>query len=188
MNQLYPLCFEKGEVNPAWLKDCARGAWRLRADRRASIRYLVALYRSRVVGIYRVTSVSEPLAEMWQKDQLKDFPIFPTRLRCFDRYRAQYPSFEAAMADLPPEEAQAFRAALLGPKGDTSALSQEAWETYQTRVYFTVDDAVPPELMRFMGVRLLKRDKHGRLRLLDEQNPVSYLFHESPSPQPTRTP
>jgi hypothetical protein len=181
INQLYPTCFENGEINKDYLKDCARGAWRIRAERRDSIRYLVALYRSRVVGIYRVTSVSKPLDEMWRENRLEGFPTFPFDVRKYDRYRAQFSSFDEAMRSLPPNEASAFREALVETskgKENTAALSDEAWRTFRSRVYFMIDDEVPQELKDFMGVRLLKRDKMGRLTFLDEQNPISYLFEE----------
>jgi hypothetical protein len=181
INQFYPTCFENGEINPDYLKDCVRGVWRIQADRSQTIRYIVALYRSRVVGIYRVCGVSKPIHEMWQENQLEGFPIFPIEARKFDRYRAKYPSFEAAMSDLPPEEAEAFRASLIASakgKDKEAALGDVAWKTFQRRCYFMLDDEVPPELAAFMGVRLLKCNQEGKAILLDEQNPISYLFED----------
>lgn len=179
LSQLYPRCIVDGKVNPDYVKDCARGSWTIAKWRLDSLKYIIALYKSRVVGIYRITRISDGLHAEWRKSGLEDYPRFPEDQRALDRIVAQYPS--RAAAD------EALAAAGLPTFGDRIAAASEhvnllypetekAWTATHRRIYFSVDDAIPDDLKDFRNVILQRRDKAGTLRRLTDQAALTYTL------------
>lgn len=177
INRLYPRCIVNGSVDPERVKDCTRGAWVIGADRRRKIKYLFALYQSRVVGIYRVRRVSGSLKAEWQTSALADYPRFPENQRQLDRIIARYPSQEVADADLAARGETTAAELIAASDRETTLLypkSREEWENARHRIYFSVDEEIPEDLRPFRNSLLLRRDEANRLRKLDAQRSVTY--------------
>lgn len=179
INQLYPRCIVDGKVNPDYVKDCTRGAWTIADWRLDSLKYLIALYRSRVVGIYRITRVSEGLHAEWHKSRLLDFPTFPENQRTLDRIVAQYASREEADEALAAAGKPTVGEMIAASTRQTKLLypeTEKEWTSTHSRIYFSVDDVIPEDLASFRNVLLQKRDAEGNLRILNEQSALTYTL------------
>lgn len=169
INKLYPKCFEKdGNIDDYKVKECVRGIWPVHESRRERIQYIFALYRRRVVGVYHVTRVSKGIGEEYL-DGLSDFPSYPTETRQMDRMLAQYASVEDAQAKLNQTDFEHFLARLQKEEKSEEQVLMAA----RRRVYFSVDDDVPIELLAYMDC-LLTKDGTGEF--LKSQWPVQYNF------------
>lgn len=179
LSQLYPRCIVEGTVNPDAVKDCARGSWTIARWRLDALKYIIALYRSRVVGIYRITRISDGLHAEWQKTGLEDYPRFPEDQRALDRIVAQYPSREAADEALAAAGLPTVGERIAAASGQANLLYPEtakAWAAAHRRIYFSVDDAIPDDLKGFRNVILQRRDKAGNLRRLTDQAVLTYTL------------
>lgn len=179
INQLYPRCIVDGKVNPEYVKDCTRGAWVIDKKRLGTLKYLIALYRSRVVGIYRITRISEGTGIEWEKTGLADFPTFPENQRALDRIVAQYPSRDAADAALAAVGKPTVSDMIAASDKNSKLLypqTTKKWTANRKRIYFSVDDAIPKALEGFKNVLLQRRDADGNLRMLNEQCALTYTL------------
>lgn len=158
INDFYPKCInQNGFADNEKVKDCVRGIWKIDRNRRNQIRYAFALYRRRAVGIFRIVRVSEGVGEEYHSG-LMGFPSFPPDARAMDRFIAQFPSVEEAERRLAPATFEAFREDLRKRKTPKRCTTENAaLSDWRKRVYFELDDTVPPELARFKNC-LLKKD------------------------------
>lgn len=179
IRQLYPLCIVDGKVNPEYVKDCTRAAWTIADGRLENLKYLIALYRSRVVGIYRVTRISDELGTEWRKTRLEDFPTFPRNQRTLDRIIAQYETREEADEALAAAGKPTVTDMIAASDQDNKLLypkTPKAWAAGRKRIYFSVDDAIPEDLEGFKNVLLQRRDENGNLQMLNEQCALTYTL------------
>ena len=166
INKLYHDCFDEvGQVEDSKIKECARGCWPVAEAKRGQIEYIFALYRRRVVGIYHVTSVWPVTAPSHE-----DFPKFPPDVRKMDMWLSKYASIEDAQLELSEDNFERFLKRLeKEDKTEEDVLTQFR----SRRVYFSVDDDVPPSLRAYMNT-LLTKDRSGEF--LKSQRPVQYNF------------
>lgn len=146
INSLYKDCLNNdGTPDNQKVKDVTRAMWRIGRDKRNSVEYVFALYRQRIVGVFRVTSVSDSVCDVYRENQsLPDFPKFPTELRKIDIWKARFSTLHEAEICLNPQDYALFHKAL-SAQGDP----QEVLTKHRTRVYFTLNDDVPQELLDF---------------------------------------
>lgn len=169
INDFYPRCLDdSGRADDSKIKECVRGIWRIGEDKRDEIKYIMAVYRRRVVGVYHVTRVSCGIGTEFARG-LQDFPSFPEDERKVHRWLAQYSSVEEARRELSPGDFDVFLRRLQSP-GQTA---DEVLARAKHRVYFSVDDNVP-ETLRVYKNCLLTKDGSGEF--LKSQWPVKYTF------------
>ena len=177
INDLYPKCINAdGTVDDDKVKECVRATWTVAKGERDKIEYVFAIYRRRVVGVYHVCRVSDGIGEEFKKNGLKDFPKFPDKERRIDWLVATYPSVKEAIkaAKNEKEEGKVSNNAFnnfiskLG-KGD----KQKKYNAWRSRIYFVLDNEVPPELKGYKDC-LLK--KEGDAKFLRTQYPIRYSW------------
>lgn len=169
INKLYPECIgTNGDVDDGKVKECVRGVWPIAENKRSQIEFIFALYKGRVVGIYHVNHAYGAIGDEWATG-LKDFPVFPIEARKIDRWKAKYPSVQDAQQDLRADEFEEFIKTL--QKEDKT--EDEVLEKFRKRIYFSVDDIVPTELVAFKNCLLTK---NGSGEFLKSQWPVQYNF------------
>lgn len=190
INKLYHRCLdENGNADDSKIKECIRGCWPLGKDKNplskdknkdkdnSGIEYIFALYRRRVVGIYRVKKVRSVL------DQT-DFPSFPVDVRNMDRWLSTYPTLIAAKQDLSPDDYKRFFDRLkqeeeTDKKGGPQKVKepQDVLNLWRRRVYFSVDDIVPEDLCAYKNTLL----KNSSGDFLKSRWPVQYHFGKKPA-------
>lgn len=179
INKLYHRCLdENGNADDSKIKECTRGCWPVGKDKiNRGIEYIFALYRRRVVGIYRVKKVRSVL------DQ-KDFPSFPVDVRNMDTWLSKYETLKAAEQDLSTDDYKRFLDRLrqeekTDKKGGPQKVKepQDVLDLWRHRVYFSVDDNVPEDLCAYKNTLL----KNSSGDFLKSQWPVQYHFGKKPA-------
>ena len=170
INRLYLDCVDKetGVVDREKVKDCVRGIWPIAENKRNNVKYIFALYRARIVGIFRVIRVSRSIGVEYSYG-LQDFPTFPPRTREQDKWAAQFATLEEAQQKLSYEEFERFSNNLRKNKDPDDDLT-----SMRRRVYFVVDDQVPPHLKMLENCLIRNDDKEAGF--LKAQWPVHCNF------------
>lgn len=165
INELYSRCFgENGNIDSEKVKECTRGFWSVGARRRKKIEFLFALYKRRVVGIYRVVKV-HTVAD----SKLIDLPSFPLDVRKIDKWKFTYASLMEAKRNLNACDYKVFLKDLKNEKmSKTKALKR-----FRQRVYFSVNDDVPKCIGEYVNTLLTKNNSGMFLR---SQKSVRYNF------------
>lgn len=158
INDFYPKCINRdGVADNNKVKDCVRGIWKIHRTRRSRLRYVFAIYRRRAVGIFRIRRVSDDVGIEYHSG-LKGFPVFPPVERAMDRNIARFPSVEEARRNLAPGDFEAFLKNLRERETQRRCVTENAvLADWRKRVYFEIDDIIPPEIALFKDC-LLKKD------------------------------
>lgn len=188
INTLYPCCRCKDSQKELEnVKETARAMWEIRKDKRPHIQYVFALYQQRVVGIFNVECISDPIADEWKANELRDFPTFPEDTRQMDRWKAQFSSFAEAKKALTPDEYEIFKAQIekecRKSKAKTKPTPEERLKHEQSKVFFILGDNVPAEIMSFYNCRVEKKDSK---KYFTGNNSVGYNFEPPKSPKKDR--
>ena len=194
INALYEECRNNDpQKELEHVKDSVRAMWKIGSERRKHIRYIFALYKQQVKGIYKVNRVSENIALEWEKNGcLKDFPKFPEDKRLIDEWKARFSSLEQAEKELPPDDFKKFKDALIeaAAKQKPKYFKQKLIENYdsaktidilneqlkkdRTRVYFIVSDVdANEEIIKYLNCRV---EKKGEPTYFTGTNSVGYNF------------
>lgn len=151
INELYRECLnENGEADPEKVEEVTRAMWPL-GQGRQDLEYVFALYHQRVVGVFHVAFISEPVCDVYKTEgKLPNFPKFPPALRQIDKWKAQFATVDEAREKLNSSEFELFYNDLL-KKVDKreNQTPQTVLKNHRTRVYFQFDDYVPQELQGF---------------------------------------
>lgn len=154
ISHLYDYCLdEDGNANREHIKDSVRGFWKYE-NKMSQVEYIIALYRSRVVGVFHVARPLRRLAE--ERDGgFEGFPLFPREVREVDRLMAVAPTLVEAKAQLAKDEynklIEHFREESEKREAKGKKRLDPGWEIkkFQRRVYFIVDDNIPDELKAY---------------------------------------
>lgn len=145
IHKLYESCLnEEGIADRELIKEVVRGFWRIGLKCAKTVNYIFALYRQRVVGVFHVKRPPKSLADE-RKDKFPGFPYFPEEIRRIDRLKACAKNLDEAKMMLSPSEYDELCANLR----DTNEDVRSEYKKFQSRVYFEVDDEVPPEIKAF---------------------------------------
>lgn len=141
-----------GVVDHDRVRACVGGFWSVGLGAARRVRYVFALYRQRVVGVFHVARPAQSLA-VEREGGFRDFPDFedaPAAFRQIDRLKARYATLEEARRGLTPEEYDAVVTNLKEGLKPRETL-EHAMSRFQKRIYWKLDDAVPPELRDFLN-------------------------------------
>ena len=179
INTLYEKCLNKdNSPDNQKIKEAVRAMWSIGSDVRKYGKYVFALYQQRVVGIFNVECISDPIADEWNANGLRDFPTFPEDTRQMDRWKAQFSSFAEAKEALTLDEYEIFKAQIekecRNSKAKTKPTPGERLKHEQSKAFFILGDNVPAEIMSFYNCRLCKKDSRkyftGQTPLLHNLN------------------
>ena len=148
INKLYPRCLnDSGEADEAKVMECVRGMWRIGRNKASRVQYLFALYRQRVVGVYRVKRPARSLAEE-RCEGFPDFPSFPEDVRRIDRLKSSAATLDEAERVLSKSDFESLSEHLQRESAENPGKTPEdLLRNFQHRVYFAVDNQVPPEIL-----------------------------------------
>ncbi len=173
IHEFYPKCINReGLADNEKVKECVRGNWTIDRNRRDKIRYIFALYRRRVVGVFRIRRVSREVGEEYHFG-LKGFPVFPEAERVLDRNIARFSSMKDAKKNLDPNSFNALKAFLKSKRTATRRTDNAVLSKLRTRIYFEIDDNIPEELAQFRDCLLKKEGNKG---FFAGQYPIRYNF------------
>ncbi len=174
INDFYPKCLSaEGAPDMLKVRESVRGTWRIHKSRRSKIQYIFALYHGRVVGIFHVTGVSRSVKEEFRAGA-RDYPQFPVDTREAEKLCLRYDSINEARAGLSePEYAKVdvFLSSIKARKKDKTI--EEIFNELKGRVYFHVDNNVPPTIRQYMNTIVIKQ---GSSKEFSGQNPIHYNF------------
>ncbi len=174
INDFYPKCLSaEGVPDITKVRESVRGIWRIHASRRSKIQYIFALYHGRVVGIFHVTGVSRPVNEELN-DGANDYPQFPVGTRDAEKLGLRYDSIDEARSRLSEAEYAKVDEFLSSVQARKKNKTKEGiFKELKGRVYFRVDDNVPPDILKYMNTIVTKQ---GSSKDFSGQNPIHYNF------------
>ena len=173
INDCYPRCIDDtGTPDMFKVQESVRGIWRIHTSRRNRIKYIFALYRGRVVGVFHVNSVSREVGIEF-KERAKDYPKFPEDTRKAEQLGLRFNSISEARENLTFEEFSKVDDFLNSVAERKRKSKEEIFNDLRRRVYFSVDDNVPEHIRQFMNSIITH---HGSTREFCGQNPIHYNF------------
>lgn len=175
INQLYNLCIESdGSADERKVGDAVRAMWRISANRKNSIKYIFALYRQRVVGIFKVLRASEPIGIEYQKNGMKDFPLFPAEAREMDLWKGKFASLDEAEQNLNRDDFARFKEKITIEAANKNKNIDALLKLERKRIFFTIeygDENIPDELKKFMNCIIIDSKNP---EFFKSQSPVQY--------------
>lgn len=181
-DDFYLQCLEEHRVDNERIKDAVRGVWRIEERRRRMLQYVFALYRRRVVGVFRVTNVSRPVGIVFKSGEVKNYPTFPLKEREAERLVMPYATLNEARMSLGDEvygKVDAFLTKVLKSKR-LGTTKEAVFADLRKRVFFELDDQVPSHLIAYKGCIVPNVVRHsGRSVMLEGrgcQSSVVYNF------------
>lgn len=147
INRLYPKCVGKESVaDPFKVKEAVSAFWSIASDKAKAADYVIALYRQKVVGVFKVKG-AETISEL-RNNKFDGFPVFPEEDRRMDRFKCAAPTLLEAQKVLKPEEYDELVWNLgKGSKDD----AEKGMKNFQRRVLFKLDDNVPDKVSAYLN-------------------------------------
>ena len=173
----YSRCFgEDGRLDLFKVGECARGMWRIgqKNGKAASVEYIVALHKLRVIGIFKVKQPARPVS-IERAEGLKEFPVFPEDIRRMDYMKCAFGSLAAAKAGLTSSDYCDLVADLA--KNNPKIPTADAYMKLQnSRIYFRIDYDISAEIAKYAGCVLVSSKLGNKLIKRFQRNPVYLNF------------
>lgn len=147
INQNYHKCVDlDGIANHENIKHVVQGLWRMGLSKAQKAEYVFALYRQRVVGVFRVVRPPMSLREE-RMNGLVGFPDFPPDVRRLDRLIACVDTLEGARREL--SDAEYSDIVVKFQESESKGSLEKKFKNFQKRIYFVLDDDVPEDVRAF---------------------------------------
>lgn len=158
VNRTYEECVANGHLDWNRLADMTRGIWSTSRTTAEEIEYLFAMVDGEIVGVFHVVGVHD------LRGDLPDYPLCgnnPWRVR--ERNALMADSLERARRLMPSNEYRLYRANLEeAAEAETqykrrhdpfapAVTAEMMFERAKRRLYYSVDDEDPNNLMRLIG-------------------------------------
>lgn len=147
INKFYPKCCgEDGIVDAEKIKESVCAFWKVAIKKARQADYVMALYRQKVVGVFRVKTALT-IAE-FREGGFNGFPLFPPEDRRLDRLKCSAPTLLEAKRTLSKEE---YKDLVVSFEKDEKEDADRAMENFQKRVIFRLDENVPENVGAYMN-------------------------------------
>ncbi len=175
INSTYGNCRDKnGLPDIEKVRDCVAGTWEIAKWRQKKIKYVFALYRGRVVGIFHVNRISSSLGEAYAEGLL-GFPSFPPEDRKMDRLVSQFATIESAHQVLSSKDYAKFEEKLKKTDKNKQEKPKDiVLSEWRKRIYFIFDnEIIPDDLKCYQNCILTKKTNSDYFK---GQSTVLYNF------------
>ena len=145
IKELYEQCLdENGLPNRDKIKDTVRAFWK-RERRHAQAKYVFALYRQRVVGVFHIVGM-KTIAQ-GRAGGFSDYPMYPEHTRRMDILKSRAATLDEARDILTQTEYEELVADLLAWRPNKDP--RRTYSNFQKRIYYNLDEDVPAEVFAF---------------------------------------
>lgn len=153
VNKSFDCCVDENNiVDKSKLKSCVSGCWHIGRDKLKRIKYVLALYKQKVVGIYNIKSISNEINIEYKNTNLLDFPTFPFETRKIDIWKAKFDSIEQAEKTLNNDDYKLLYDTLLQECKNKSNLINNRLKYDQKRRYFVLEENnIPNDLLNMFN-------------------------------------
>ena len=147
INEFYPkCCSEDGIADAEKIKEAVCAFWKVDIKKARQADYVMALYRQKVVGVFRVKTALT-IAEL-REGGFKGFPSFPPKDRRLDRLKCSAPTLLEAERALSKGEYNDLVASL---KKAGNEDADRVMANFQKRVIFRFDENVSEKVGSYMN-------------------------------------